>query len=128
MDSTVTTAKTGTVTVAANDSATILGISAGAAISTGESSGFNLTGLGSLTVNLIGDHATATVGDAGGAQYGTSISTGSLSVTASNAAITDAFAGNVDISTSEEFGRVRRGRSLSPRTNRRPPPCWSTAN
>ena len=99
-DSTVTTAKTGSVDVAANDSATILGISAGAAVSASSGGGFNLTGLASLTINLISDHATATVGDASGTQYSTSISTGSLSVTANNAAITDAFAGNVDISTS----------------------------
>jgi hypothetical protein len=116
-DSTVTTGSSGSVTVAANDSATILGVSAGAAVSTGSSSGFNLTGLASLTVNLISDHATATVGDANGAQYGTSISTGSLSVTADNAAITDAFAGNVDISTSDNsaaFGAAiafRRGQA-----------------
>lgn len=99
-DSAITTAKTGSVHVAANDSATILGISAGAAVSASSGGGFNLTGLASLTINLIGDHATATVGDANGAQYSTSISTGSLSVTANNAAITDAFAGNVDVSTS----------------------------
>ena len=100
-DSRITTANTGSVTVAANDSATILGISAGAAVSASSSDSFNLTGLASLTINLISDHATATVGDASGAQYSTGTSTGSLSAAANNAAITDAFAGNVDNSTSD---------------------------
>lgn len=82
----------GAVNVDAADNTYILGLSAGLGASTG-----SFAGVGSVTANLINDSVSATLGDTA-AIPDTTLTAGSLDISATNGANINALAGNVAIS------------------------------